>query len=149
MNDPLFFIFLAIIGLFIFLLSIKSQRRWKFCVLCASVGITWMTLLVLYWTGIFNNAVLLSLLIGNSIVGGYYAVEKKVPEKFHIFRLPFFLTLLFIGYELVTAAALSQTLLVILLLAASWLTVGILAVYRHNPSFKKTLSALIECCKDW
>lgn len=149
MDNFLFMIFAAIAALFILLLIFKSVSKWKFCVLCASAGITWLALLILYWNGAFNNPVILALLIGNSVVGIYYLVEKKTAEKLHIFRLPFFLTLLLAGYELVAGAAFSQLLAPLLLLAFLWFISGILFIYRDRPSLKKAVASLLECCKNW
>ncbi|MBI5413731.1 hypothetical protein HZA42_05280 [Candidatus Peregrinibacteria bacterium] len=149
MDNFLFIIFAAITALFVLLLIVKSVGKWKFCVLCVSVGITWLTLLVLYWSGIFNNSAIMTLLIGNSVVGIYYLAEKKTAERLHIFRLPFFLTLLLAGYELVTATAMSKLIPSLLLLAFLWLLSGILFTYRDNPSFKKAVTSILECCKNW
>lgn len=149
MDNSLFIILAAITALFVLLLIVKSISKWKFCVLCTSVGITWLALLILYWNGRFNNAAIMALLIGNSVVGIYYLAEKKLPEKLHIFRLPFFMTLLLAGYELVTGTAISRLLPSLLLLAFLWLITGILFVYRDSPSFKKAVTSLIECCKNW
>ncbi len=149
MNNSLFLTFAAITGLFILLLIVKSVGKWNFCVLCAGVSLTWLTLLGLYWGNVLHDTVTLILLIGNSIVGIYYLVEKKVEEKFYIFRLPFFLTLLLFGYELITFTALLQILYSLLLLASLWLLSGIIFAYRNSPSFRKMASALLACCRNW
>lgn len=149
MTHPLFLTFAGISVLFLMILVIKSFSKYKLCVLCVAVATTWISLLILYWKGIFVDNILLSILIGNSVVGFYYLIEKKISEKFYIFRLPFFLTLLLIGYELISFAALIQIASAMILVGILWLLTAILFIYRNNPSFKKTVSALIECCKNW
>lgn len=149
MNDPLFLIFSAIIALFLVFLIVKKFVKLKFCVLCASISLTWVTLLILYWLNLFEDFVLIALFIGNSIVGIYYLVERKTAEKFHIFRLPFFLTLIFIGYLLLSGFDIYRLIPTVGLLVFLWLIFGFLFLYGHNPKLKSAVSYIINCCKNW
>lgn len=149
MKDYLFVIFGSITVLFFLLLIIKAIGKWKFCVLCGSVSLTWIILLALYWAGVFHDAFIITLLVGSSVTGIYYLAEKKTVEKYHLFRLPFFLTLVFIGYTLVTNIPLKQSLPSVVFIAFLWVFFSLLYIYRTNPKFNKAISAVINCCKDW
>lgn len=149
MNDPLFLIFSSITVLFLIFLIVKKFVKLRFCVLCASICLTWVTLLVLYWLDLFEDFVLIALLIGNSIVGIYYLTERKVPEKFHIFRLPFFLSLIFIGYILIFAPMIGKLIPTAVLLVFLWIIFGFLFFYSHTSKLKSVVSYIINCCKNW
>lgn len=151
MKDTLFLIFSSVIVLFILLLIIKAFLKTKFCVLCLSVGLTWLASLILYKFDLFDNPILTAMLIGNSIVGVYYLVEKGIGERFYVFRLPFFLTLLFAGYFLMTAFDFvgAQFFVTTMLLIFLWLLCGFLYFYRRNAKLKSVVSYIINCCKNW
>ena len=149
MKDQLLIIWISITALFFIMLIIKTITKWRFCALCASISVTWLTLLGLYWAKAFNDPLLIALLIGNSVVGIYYLAEKKITEKYHVFRLPFFLTLLLIGYALITQIQLARLLPSALLTAFLWAFFILLYIYRNNSKFKTTISAIINCCKNW
>lgn len=152
MKDPLFLIFGAISLIFIFLLMVKALGKWKFCVLCGSIGLSWLALLIVYWLNIFHNPLIIALLVGNSVVGIYYLVERKIAEKFHLFRLPFFLTLLFVGYWLISwpsIFAVDQLLPTGALLLVLWLIFCWVFLSRHNAKLKSFVSQIINCCKNW
>jgi hypothetical protein len=125
----------------------KSVTQWKFCVICVSVGITWMALLVLYWLGLFNQPVIIAVLMGQTIVGLYYFLENKTEEGLHIFRLPLLLTL-----TLAALAALGVTtglLHGLSLVALLWIALSLLYFYRQSPKTKIVVDRIIACCKDW
>jgi len=84
------FIFLAITVLFALLIGLRSLFNLKICALCGAVSATWIVLLVMFYTGIFNNPIILGILMGGSVVGTMYLLEQKLPERFQIFKLPFF-----------------------------------------------------------
>ncbi len=149
MKDPLFLIFAGITFLFLIFLFFKAIGKYKFCVLCSSVALTWITLLILLWLKQFDNPTLVALLIGNSVVGIYYLTEKKISEKFYIFRLPFFLTLLFIGYLLIFPVAVKSLFLTMAFLIFLWSVFAFLYFYSHNPKLKSIISNIINCCKNW
>ncbi|OGJ43190.1 hypothetical protein A3J23_01790 [Candidatus Peregrinibacteria bacterium RIFCSPLOWO2_02_FULL_48_14] len=167
MNDPVFLSFAAIILLFFTLLILKHLIGFKICVLCASVSITWLVLLVLYLLGTFHDGALLALLMGASAHGIYTVVEKKTVEKFHIFRLPFFLSLIFFFYIFLVGSTALPSVAVFSVLILLWIVFTILFFYstsrpegfakqergqRPQPymsRLKKAASALLECCKNW
>ncbi len=156
MNDPLFLIFVGVVVLFFILLALKKITSLKICVLCFSIALTWLSLLVMLRLKFFDNSLLIALMIGNSIVGVYYLLENKIAEKFHIFRLPFFLTLIFLGYFLVSATQIKELILTIALLCILWLFFLILYLFGQNfmhkmafPRLKSLISEIIKCCKNW
>lgn len=146
MNE-LFLIFSAITVLFALLLIIQSAAGWRFCVLCASVFATWLGLITFYWAGQFQNAVLIAPLLGASMIGVYYLTERKTKERLHIFRLPFFLTLLFAVYFLL--GAVESFLEPFFFLVVLWIAFGVVYAYRENPEVSRLAKRIIECCKNW
>lgn len=146
MSDPVL-VLLVIAMLFVGLLIIKSIFKWRFCVICTSVSVTWMTLLVLYWLEIFNQPVIIAVLMGQSIVGLYYFLESKTNEGLHVFRLPLLLTLtlaVFVALGVTTDLGHGLSLLTTL-----WAVLFLLYLYRKNPKTRILVDHLIACCKDW
>ncbi|PIZ76056.1 hypothetical protein COY05_02645 [Candidatus Peregrinibacteria bacterium CG_4_10_14_0_2_um_filter_38_24] len=149
MNDSVFLIFGSITILFLLFIIFRAFLKIRVCALCASVGLTWVALLTLYRLNLFNNPLLIALLIGNSVVGLYYLVEKKISEKFHVFRLPFFLTLLLVGYSLIGIFDFAEIASSIVLVLGLWGVFGLMYFYRNNSRFKSSVSHIIDCCKNW
>jgi hypothetical protein len=147
MIESITLILLAITALFILLIAVQSFFQFRFCALCLSSFLTWFSLLVLYWFGFFHNLVFIAVLVGGSAVGIFHLAEKKLPEKFYIFKLPFFLSLLFIAYLLVGAS--SGLLRALIFLFLLWVFFSAVYFYRNNPNFKNFARRLIACCKDW
>jgi hypothetical protein len=145
--NSLLLIFVLITVLFVILLLVKGVLKRKFCVICASVSLTWVTLLVLYWLGRFDEPVLIAVLMGQSIVGMYYLLEKKLPEQLHLFRLPFLLSATFVVYVALSAA--HEWVGVAVLLAVMWFVLIGVYVYRSNPRMSRVMNRIIACCKDW
>lgn len=145
--DELFLIFIAIAVLFAILLIVQSLTKWQFCALCAGVFAVWLGLVALYWAGWFQNITLAAPLLGASVVGIYYSVERKAKERLYVFRLPFFLTLLFAAYLLLGAAG--RYFEIIFFLATLWVFFGAVYAYRENPRIGKLAKRIIECCKNW
>lgn len=139
-------ILLAITVIFLIILFLKRLLSIKVCALCGGVVLTWVGLLILYRAGIFKDVVLLSLLMGQSVTGIYYAVDKKVVPSLRIFTLPFFLTLTTIFY--MTVAGVSSALLALLVLTGLWVAAYIVFAYRNDPGKKPITNAVINCCED-
>ena len=145
------FVLLGITVLFFILLGVKEllSRKLKenFCVICAAVSISWVTLLVLYWLNIFNNQVILALLIGESTVGIFYLADARAKDDFKIFRLPFLLTLIAIGYSLIVVP--DDFIGIIAFLLILWLLFILLFFYRNNRRINSFIKKLLECCRKW
>ena len=135
----LFFLFLVIKNLFF-------QEK-KICVLCIAVGVSWITLLILYSQTQYTNPLLVALLMGQSVLGIFYLVEHKVKEELTLFRLPFLLTLTIFGYTVLSRS--TDLFLSIIFLVVLWFVFGLVYYYRNNSHFQNSVKKLIECCKRW
>lgn len=148
--EALLLVFLTISGLFFLFLILKSWLKGKikeqFCVICASVFVTWFSLLALLWWGVFEDSLIIALLIGESTVGIYYLVESKVKEELKIFRLPFLLSLIFVGYSLITLSLAFSALFWVL---GIWMLFTVIYLYRNNERIQTITKKLVECCKRW
>jgi len=144
----IFSVFAFIVLLFFVLLAAKARLRFKFCVLCASVFVTWLGLLAAYFAGWWGNVVLLAIFMGGSAVGIMYVLEKKLPQEFDIFRLPFYLSAVAIVLFVLTGGVLE--LKIVALLAALWITLTVFYVLKNKSTVvKKIAERLIACCRDW
>ena len=145
------FIILGIIILFFILLAAKdiigkNKNRIKdnFCVVCVSISLTWIFLFGLYLFGLFDNILIISLLMGMSITGIYYLTDNKIRKrnkKFRVFRLPFILTLIIIAYYVLTFERIINSILIV---AGLWVLFALIYVYNNAKFVKK----LLECCKE-
>lgn len=140
------FIFLAITVLFTLLIGLRSLFNLKICALCGAVFSTWIVLLVMFYVGIFNNPVLLGILMGGSVVGTMYLLERKFPERFQIFKLPFFLTLVSLTYSVLVRSFAFEAVTISVLL---WVLIGVIHASRNTATLKALRKKIIECCKNW
>ena len=136
---------IGIAGLFLILLLVKSIIKRDFCVLCASVALTWIVLFVLFLTGFFSEKTIIAILMGMTALGIYYLLEKKIKRELTIFRLPFLLTLVFIIYTVLESFSLNS----LIFLAVLWVIFILIYLFRHNTGFNKFTNKLIGCCKKW
>ena len=71
--DLLFLVVLGISFLFFIFLGIKElvskNSKKEFCVVCASIFLTWVLLLILNSLNLFQNRILIAILIGESTLG--------------------------------------------------------------------------------
>lgn len=144
--ESILLIFIGIILLFFIVLAIKKpiekKVKKKICAICIAISLTWISLLILYWLNLFNNAILLALLMGHTSLALYYIAEEKL-KAFTFFRLPFLLSLIAIFYFL---ASKIFSLSLILLLLALWFLFGIIFAYKTNPKINKFVKKVVECC---
>lgn len=136
----------ATAALFYATVFLKSRSNVKWCAICLAVSLTWVGLLVARETEWFTNDVLLALLMGESVVGGYYLLDREVKKELLIFRLPALLTLTLVAYVMVTKTMHLPTLLFI---GVIWTIHTSLYVYRQNPRVKTKMDHLIACCSRW
>lgn len=128
--------------LFFILLVIKSVFSLKkTCTICLSVTLAWVTLIVLYFLGIFPDKIIIAVLMGHTSLGIYYTLEKKVKKRFLLFRLPYLLTSILIIYFILNGVVIN-TLYFILGL---WLFFIVIYLFKFNKFTKK----IIDCCKRW
>lgn len=145
----LVYVMLAITTLFFVMLLVKEsfdRKKKKFCAICAAIVLTWITLLVLNWVGKFDNKILIALLMGESILGIFYLVESKVREELKLFRLPFLLSLMLIGYFLITF---EKLFVETIFLVALWIIFLFIYSYRNNKNLNSFVNKIVECCKRW
>lgn len=146
MEELLFAMFLILVFfLVLFLVQFIAQK--KFCALCGAVFLTWAVLLGMNYLGKFENVTLIAILVGQSTLGVFYLLEKKVAEPLKLFRLPFLLTLIVLAYAMLTLSPFTGTLL--LLLGSLWLIFVVLYVYRQNQKLKTLVEKIIACCRNW
>lgn len=131
----------------LFFLYLILQRWIRLCAICLASATVWVVLLTLTWAGIYEDAILVALLIGMSALGTYYLFEKNAPERLHMFRLPLLLTLIFAGYSLLGIP--DDILPSLFFLSALWAAFGTIYAYRNSKAFSGLIERLIACCRDW
>jgi len=143
-----YFILSSITVLFFILLGIKElfnkKQKEKFCVVCASVTITWIALLVLSFLNLFNDKILIGILMGHTSLGLFYIFESKVREELKIFRLPVLLS--FISSIYFILEGFDQ--ISFFILACLWILFGLVYLFR-NSKLKLLVNKLVECCRNW
>ncbi len=137
----IFFLFLIIKNM------LSNKLKENFCVICAAIGISWLVLLVLLKLTYFNDKTIIALLIGQSILGIFYLVEKKAKEQYKIFRLPFLLALTVLAYYILEPQ--QDIVNSIIFLSILWLIFVLVFVYRNNNKINMLTKRLIECCRNW
>lgn len=135
----------AVSGLFWAALIAKHLLARKFCALCVSISLTWLGLLGLYFFDLFHDSVLLAILMGQSITGLYYFVDKRVPKPLRVFTLPFFVSLTAGVYMLIKTEIIIPAFILLLVI---WLACWFIFSYRNDPGKKPLAKALMECCED-
>lgn len=140
--------FLLITGLFFLFLTLKSIffAKKQFCVICSAVVMTWIIFLVLYWQNLFDQPILLALLMGQSILGMFYYLDKNVPEHMTVFRLPFLLTMTIVAYMVITKQIVFS---VTLFMFGLWGLFFLVFMYRKEEKLQRIVKKLVECCKQW
>jgi hypothetical protein len=133
----------------IFVLSLLAQSftRLKFCAVCVTISLTWLTLLIAWLVGYPIDPMLIGVLMGESVVGLYYLIEKKARVDWHIFRWPYLVTMTVLVYLVVGVR--SGVWQALILLALIWIVWGSVFVLRKYPSVKKITERLLACCRDW
>jgi len=144
--EPVLIIFVAMTLLFAALLSLKQSLALKICVICLTISTSWLILLALYAAGLFHDPVLIALLAGQSIVGLYYLLEKRVPKQLLVFRLPLLLTLTLAAYSVLNWR--SSLLPVYWFVLGLWIAARLLLAYTSDPARPSLAKQLIDCCGD-
>jgi len=148
--DLLFFVVLGISFLFFIFLEIKElvskNSKKEFCVVCVSIFLTWILLLILNSLDLFQNKIIIAILIGESTLGLFYLINKKF-KSMEIFKLPLILTLIVLGYTLLEGFTYSNEVLIFL--GILWLFFGFIFFFRKNITFRKFANKLVECCRNF
>lgn len=145
--NPILITLFILISLFIALLAAKSATKFRFCVICASVSLTWIGLLALLRFGLFRDPVIIALLMGESVTGLYYLCEKRLAAEFRIFGFPFLLTLTLAAYS--ATRGLDGIMPAAALLLILWQVSLAVYIWRKDPRWRNVAAKIIACCRDW
>ena len=105
LNLSIFEILILITLKFFFYLIIRHTFKWHWlCAICASISSTWISMLALLYVygPLVVDRTTIALFMGMSILAVYYLVEKKYAAEYGLFRLPFLLTLTYVGFLLLS-----------------------------------------------
>lgn len=142
MMEPLFLVLVGITGLFFLFLIVKNVLKSKeMCVICASVSFMWIALLGAYFYEIFENEILIAILMGGSAVGLFYMLN----EKLSVFKLPFVLTLFSVIYFVFEGIEINA----VYFLLGLWVLFGLAYLFRENKNFNGFVNKIVECCRNW
>lgn len=77
---------LSILGITLVARILYQKTKFKICPICAGVSATWMWMLLAYWLkmepfGYEVELLIPAILMGGSVVGIAYQIEKKLPEN--------------------------------------------------------------------
>ncbi len=137
-------VFVAVVMIFALVLGVRRFVKRNLCALCVSVSLTWAGLLILQKVGLFENTVLLALLMGQSVTGIFYMLKDRVPNVLRIFTLPFFLSLTAVAYVLITSDYIIWTFL---LLTAVWIAGWVIFAARDDPGAQPLATVVMDCCE--
>lgn len=151
MNDLLYPL-IGLITVFIIIIIVRKVlektmpivKSW--CAICLANTFTWIALFIMYQFGFYTNLTLIALMMGLTILGLYYTIEKVVSKSLLLFRLPFLLTIIAMGH---TILAKSVDFQATLLVGGVWIIFTLLYAYRQSPLLQTTITKLVECCKKW
>lgn len=132
---------------FLFLVLLKSKLSWKFCAVCVAISSIWLALLIMRFAGKTVDPLLIAVLMGESVVGFYYFLEKRVPTAWQIFRWPYLITATIAVYVIIGTR--DGIVSVVSWLGLIWVVFGLVYAIRSQPVFKKIAERLIACCRDW
>lgn len=139
-------VFVSVVLLFAVFLGIKKISAFTICAICLAVSVTWAWLFITQKAMLTNEPALLAILMGESALGVYYLVEKKVARQFTIFRLPFLLTLTLVVYTAVTFTVQIPTYIFV---ASVWAAFLLIYMYRYNDHANRIIKSLADCCGKW
>ncbi len=112
----------------------------KICPVCAGVAGTWLWMLTGKFFGYTVDTVVLTLLMGGSVVGIAYQIEKHIPTT----RSPVFFKLLFIPIGLIAADSLIAFRWTHFLVALLAMLVVSLEFLNHPKPHSQTESKKVE-----
>ncbi len=145
--DALTIALVSILSVFTLLLILKPFLKKEFCVLCVAVSLTWMGLLFSFWLELIEDQVIIALLMGQTTVGIFYLIEKKVKEKLLLFRLPFLLTMILLTYFLLLPA--KSSLAPFMVVVVTWIITLGMYLHQTNSKINKAIKKIVECCQRW
>ena len=143
-----YFILIWISLSFFILLGVKEifnkKLKEKFCVLCASIILTWIILLILNFSNLFQDKILIGILMGHTSLGLFYFFESHFKKEIKVFRLPLLLSFISIIYFILEEFEKISFIVLIIL----WVIFGFIYFFRKSGT-KSYINKLINCCKKW
>jgi hypothetical protein len=137
---------LLIIIIFLAVISIKFLSKIKLCALCSAVSLTWVSLTILFYLGFPINPIIIALLIGGTAAGLTNKISTMVPDRYLIFKLPFYLIFIFGAFLLTTKKFIQSSFWIVLVL----LIISILIYWhRNSKNMLNIFNKIINCCKNW
>jgi hypothetical protein len=140
-------IILLATGIFVIGLSAQNFSRLKFCAVCVAVSGTWFSLWLFYKLGFFVDKTVIGILMGESIIGLYYLLEKRLPSKWQIFRWPYIITMTSLVALMVGMRTELYKIMILLLIV--WIIFIAIYIFANYPTVKKIAQRLLACCRDW
>jgi hypothetical protein len=138
---------LLIVVIFIAALVVGKKLIPRLCAICAAVSGTWVLLVVSNIVGYPIDKTVLALLLGESVVGGYYLMQQYAPRSWDLFRLPLLLTMTWLAYGIVTpSSTFAQGGLVV---TGTWVAFAALHAWRSNKHLSWWVAQIIACCRNW
>lgn len=145
--NSLDFIIIMTTAFFALGIVVQSLTRLKFCAVCVAISLSWVTLLTMKLGGFAVSPTIIGILMGESVVGMYFFLEKRVPEALQLFRWPYLITATVV--VLWVAGEQRGGKRALLLLLFIWITYVLIFMFRNNIYFKKITERLLACCRDW
>lgn len=139
-------ILIGITILFAVFITFRPFFSMKVCALCGAVSLTWITLLFLFYLKYAIDPVFIGILMGGSVVGSMYLLEQKLPEKYQLFKLPYFLTFISVAYFLLAKTVSIEVVSIILFV---WLFMILIYAGGRVEKLKTVGRKIIECCRNW
>ncbi len=143
-----YFILGGISILFFILLGVKEffnkKLKEKFCVLCFSIIFAWVILLILNFLNLFQDKILIAILMGHTSLGLFYFFEMHFKRWMEIFKLPLLLTFISAIYFLLENFEIVSFVILVFL----WGVFFIIYLFRKG-GIKPYVNKLVECCKKW
>ncbi len=139
---------ILLIGFFIIALIFRKISEQNLCAVCASVTLTWLTLLFFHYIyGGIDHAVL-GILMGGSAVGlTYYFFEKK-SDIYQIFKFPFLVSLFWISYQIIGKISI-DLLKELIIIALIWILFLTVFLFYKSGHIREIGKKIIECCRNW
>ena len=146
MNLPI--VILSILAITGFVWLLNRMIPYKVCALCAGVSGTWLLMLGARFLGYPIDPAILAMLLGASVVGIAYTVEKKLPRD----RSPLLWKTIFIPAGFIGAYALVKTQwflsagMLVLLLAFSYAFLKAPEQKETNKNVEDLEEKMKQCC---
>ena len=119
----------------------------RVCLICAGVSLTWLTMLLLRFLGYPISIPILAMLMGGSVVGIAYQLERRLPEGHS--ALLFKMAFIPIGFIAAYGIILEQWFLSVVTIAILALTYFSCQAWTPRPASGEQLELkkkLEDCC---